>query len=136
MKQVFADTLYWGAVLHPHDQYRVQVIRAREALGEVRLVTTDEVLAELLDGLAQRGAHLREVAAQAVRKILTDPRVTVYPQTRESFLAGLRLYEQRDDKGYSLVDCISMTTMRRYAILEVLTNDHHFTQEGFTVALR
>ena len=136
MKQVFADTLYWGAVLHPHDQYRVQVIRAREALGEVRLVTTDEVLAELLDGLAQRGAHLREVAAQAVRKILTDPRVTVYPQTRESFLAGLRLYEQRDDKGYSLVDCISMTTMRRYAILEVLTNDHHFMQEGFNVALR
>jgi predicted nucleic acid-binding protein len=136
VKQVFADTLYWGAVLHPHDQYRVQVIRAREALGEVRLVTTDEVLAELLDGLAQRGAHLREVAAQAVRKILTDPRVTVYPQTRESFLAGLRLYEQRDDKGYSLVDCISMTTMRRYAILEVLTNDHHFMQEGFNVALR
>jgi len=51
-------------------------------------------------------------------------------------LAGLRLYEQRNDKGYSLVDCISMTTMRRYAILEVLTNDHHFMQEGFNVALR
>jgi predicted nucleic acid-binding protein len=136
VRQVFADTLYWGAVLHPHDQYRVQVIRAREALGDVRLVTTDEVLAELLDGLAQRGTHLREVAAQAVHMILTDPRVTVHPQSRESFLAGLRLYEQRNDKGYSLVDCISMTTMRRHAIWEVLTNDHHFMQEGFNVALR
>ena len=136
MRQVFADTLYWGAVLHPHDQYRVQVIRAREALGDVRLVTTDEVLAELLDGLAPRGTHLRQVAAQAVRTILKDPRVTVHPQSRESFLAGLRLYEQRNDKGYSLVDCISMTTMRRYAILEVLTNDHHFMQEGFNIALR
>ena len=57
--------------------------------------------------------------------------MTVHPQSRESFLAGLRLYEQRNDKGYSLVDCISMTTMRRHAILEVLTNDRHFMQEGF-----
>ena len=54
----------------------------------------------------------------------------------ESFLAGLRLYELRNDKGYSLVDCISMTTMRRQRISEVLTNDHHFIQEGFKVVLR
>jgi len=69
VKLVFADTLYWGATLHLHDQYRDEVIRARKALGEVSLVTTDEILAELLDGLAQRGAILRAVAAQAVRKI-------------------------------------------------------------------
>ena len=62
--------------------------------------------------------------------------MVVQPQSRESFLAGLRLYEQRYDKGYSLVDCISMTTMRRHEISEVLTNDHHFTQEGFKVVLR
>jgi predicted nucleic acid-binding protein len=62
--------------------------------------------------------------------------VTVYRQSRESFLAGLRLYEQRSDKAYSLVDCISMTTMRRHGISEVLTNDHHFTQEGFKVVLK
>ena len=135
MRLVFADTLYWGAALHPHDQYRAQIIRAREELGEVRLVTTDEVLIELLDGLAQRGTHLREAAARAVRMILDDRRVTVHPQSRESFLAGLRLYEQRNDKGYSLVDCISMTTMRRQGILEILTNDHHFIQEGFRVVL-
>ena len=79
MRLVFADTLYWGAALHPHDQYRAQVIRAREARGEVRLVTTDEVLTELLDGLAQRGTHLREAAVRAVRRILDDRRVTVHP---------------------------------------------------------
>jgi len=136
VRLVFADTLYWGATLNPHDQYRVQVIRARKVLGEIRLVTTDEVLTELLDGLAQRGTHLRQAAARAVRKILDDRRVTVHPQSRESFLAGLHLYEQRHDKGYSLVDCISMTTMRHLGISEVLTNDHHFTQESFEVVLR
>jgi len=133
VKLVFADTLYWGAVLHPHDQYRSQAIHARKALGEVRLVTTDEILAELLDGLALRGPFFREAAAHTVRRILDDENVTVHPQSRESFLAGLLLYEQRVDKGYSLVDCVSMTTMRRLGIIEVLTNDRHFVQEGFKV---
>jgi uncharacterized protein len=135
VKLVFADTLYWGAALHPHDQYRAQAIRAREAFGVVRLITTDEVLTEFLDGLAQRGTHLREAAACAVRTIMADSRVSVHQQSRESFLAGLSFYEQRYDKGYSLVDCVSMTTMRRRGISEVLTNDHHFTQEGFKVVL-
>jgi predicted nucleic acid-binding protein len=135
VKLVFADTLYWGASLYTQDQYRVQAVRARTAIGEALLVTTDEVLTELLDGLAQCGPYLREAGAQAVRKILTDTRVMVHPQSRASFLAGLRLYEQRLDKGYSLVDCVSMTTMRRHGITEVLTNDHHFTQEGFKALL-
>jgi predicted nucleic acid-binding protein len=136
VRLVFADTLYWGAILHPLDQYRAQVIHVRKALGEIQLVTTDEVLTELLDGLAERGPHLRGAAARAIRTILSDRRVTVHPQSRASFLAGLRLYEQRNDKGYSLVDCISMTTMRHDRISEVLTNDHHFKQEGFEILLR
>jgi hypothetical protein len=41
------------------------VIRTRESLGDICLITTDEVLAELLDGLAPRGTHLREAAARA-----------------------------------------------------------------------
>ena len=100
------------------------------------MVTTDEVLTELLDGLAQRGPNLREAAVLAVSTILADRRVTVHRQSRESFLAGLRFYGQRLDKGYSLVDCVSMTTMRRHGIAEILTNDHHFVQEGFTALLR
>jgi predicted nucleic acid-binding protein len=101
----------------------------------VRLVTTDEILAELLDGLAQRGPNLRRAGVRAVRRRVDDGRVTVQPQSRVSFLAGLQLYEQRSDKGYSLVDCVSMTTMRRPGIAEILTNDHHFIQEGLTALL-
>ena len=40
------------------------------------------------------------------------------------------------DKGYSLTDCISMNVMRRDGLIEVLTNDEHFTQEGFSCLLR
>jgi len=131
VRAVFADTLYWGAILHPMDQYRAQVVRVPEALGDIRLVTTDEVLTELLDGLAERGPHLRNAAARA---ILTDRRVTVHPQSRASFLAGLRLFQQRNEKGYSLVDCISMTTMRRHP--GILANSHPFIQECSKPILR
>ena len=79
---------------------------------------------------------MREAGAQAVRRILAGGRVTVHPQPRATLLAGLRLYEQRFDKGYSLVDCVSMTTMRSHGITEVLTNDQHFMQEGFRILLR
>ena len=51
-------------------------------------------------------------------------------------LGGLELYRNRPDKGYSLTDCISMETMRREALAEILTNDRHFEQEGFSRLLK
>lgn len=71
-----------------------------------------------------------------VEAMLTDPAVRVIAQTHESFAAGLELYRSRPDKGYSLVDCISMQTMRREGIAAVLTGDHHFEQEGFRALFR
>jgi predicted nucleic acid-binding protein len=53
-----------------------------------------------------------------------------------SFQAGFDLYAARPDKGYSLTDCVSMNTMRREGLTEVLTNDRHFEQEGFKALFR
>jgi len=36
----------------------------------------------------------------------------------------------------SLTDCISMQTMRRECLTQVLTNDRHFEQEGFRALFR
>jgi uncharacterized protein len=55
------------------------------------------------------------------------------PQTSADFAAALALYEARPDKGYSVTDCRSMVALRALGISEVLTNDHHFTQEGFAI---
>jgi predicted nucleic acid-binding protein len=59
----------------------------------------------------------------------------VHPQSHQSFLDGFALFKGRLDKGYNLTDCISMSVMRREGISEVLTNDDHFTQEGFLTLL-
>jgi len=48
----------------------------------------------------------------------------------------LALYRNRPDKGYSMIDCISMQTMRREGLTDVLTNDRHFEQEGFRALFR
>jgi predicted nucleic acid-binding protein len=45
-------------------------------------------------------------------------------------------YERRPDKSYSLTDCISMVVMEEEGINEVLSNDHHFEQEGFTILFK
>lgn len=135
MKKVFADTLYWVAVVRPRDQWQSAALMAKKALGEVSLVTTDEVLGEFLAVLRQR-PHLREKAVQMVRAILKSPNVNVVPQTRMSFLAGLEKYSSRKDKAYTLTDCISMNVMEQESIQEILTNDHHFEQEGFVALIK
>jgi uncharacterized protein len=100
------------------------------------LVTTEEVLVEFLSTYAGRGAYLRQEALKTVRAILGNVHVTVIPQTHESFIKGLDFYASRTDKAYSLVDCISMHTVRQIGLTEVLTSDHHFTQEGFTILIK
>jgi hypothetical protein len=43
---------------------------------------------------------VRRQASENAAALLRNPRVTVIPQSRETFLAGLELYRARPDKGY------------------------------------
>lgn len=98
-------------------------------------VTTESVLIEVLNYLGEYGERFRIRPAQMIQTVVNSSELEVIEQTRESFLAGVELYEARPDKGYSLTDCISMNLMRERDISEILTHDHHFTQEGFTILL-
>ena len=97
--------------------------------------TTEEVLTELLNYFGARGPYFRTAASRLVERMRADPSIQILPQSHEGFLAGIGLYQARPDKGYSLTDCISMETMRREGLSEVLTNDEHFAQEGLTCLL-
>ena len=135
MRRIFADAVYWIALANPKDQWHAKVVRTMRSLGQVSLVTTDEVLDEFLAYYSGYGPAVRCDAVQTVEDALVDPLVKVLPQTRQSFLAGLALYKSRPDKDYSLTDCISMEAMRAEGVSEILTHDNHFTQEGFTILL-
>lgn len=135
MRTVFADTLYWVALINPNDQWHARVLAVGNSLTQAHLMTTDEVLIEVLNFYAGRGSHARQRATVKVRAILRNANVEVVPQTHDQFLDGLVLYEARQDKGYSLTDCISMNVMRAHNLSDVLTHDDHFQQEGFTILL-
>ena len=132
-RTLFADTFYWVALLNPRDASHIRVTAFDRSLGTARLVTTDEVLTEVLNWFSRYGPRWRNEAALLVHDLRIDPDVDVLPQTRADFDAALALYEARPDKAYSLTDCRSMAALRTLGITEVLTNDHHFTQEGFTI---
>lgn len=133
---IFADTFYWLALIDTRDDWHARATAASRLYAKTRLVTTDEVLVEVLNTFSGGRPSIRRAALAAVERIHANPLVEVVPQSRETFLAGVTLYAARPDKGYSLTDCISMQTMRVRGLTEVLTHDHHFLQEGFVVLLR
>jgi predicted nucleic acid-binding protein len=133
MRRFFVDTFYWIALSNPRDQWHTRVLAFAVSLAEYRFYTTDEVLTEFLTFYSEGAPHIRRRAARFARDILANPFIVVLPQTRTSFLEGLSLYESRLDKAYSLTDCIAMQVMRQEGLTDVLTNDHHFTQEGFHI---
>jgi len=133
MRRFFVDTFYWIALTNRRDQWHRLVQAINRALAAYHFYTTDEVLAELLTFCGEGTPETRRQAALFARRVLTDPHTTVIPQAHASFLEGLALYESRLDKNYSLTDCISMQVMRHKGLTDVLTNDHHFTQEGFHI---
>ena len=136
MPSLFADTFYWIAVVDFNDSVHRRALALASERADSPIVTTDEVLAEYLTFFATAPEQMRRKAVVNARRILDDPGVCVVPQSRGSFLSGMALYEARPDKGYSLVDCISMRTMRKDRLTEALTNDRHFEQEGFRALFR
>ena len=135
MKAVFADTFYWVALTNPDDSRFQDAHALGDVLAGTMILTNDEILTEFMTFFSA-DPWLRSRAAATVRSLLVDPEIRVIPQSRASFLAGLELYAARPDKGYSLVDCISMQTMREEGLTDVLTNDRHFEQEGFRTLFR
>lgn len=135
MRRLFADSFFWIALTNPQDALYEVAQQHRSFLTSGRLYTTEEVLVEFLAFFAT-DSWLRVRAAETVRLILSHGAVRVLPQTHESFISGLELYEARPNKGYSVTDCISMQCMRQIGLTDVLTNDRHFEHGGFTIVFR
>lgn len=136
MTRIFADACYWYALLNRSDGLHTVAVNAQKSLKNADVVTTDEVLGEVLNLINARAPNLRPVAAAMVEGIRNDARVQVVEQSRASFDGGLGRYKGFADKQWSFVDCVSFELMTRDSIAEALTDDHHFEQAGFVAKLR
>jgi predicted nucleic acid-binding protein len=136
MKRIFADASYWIALLNPRDELHGRAVGVAQSCSEDQIVTSEMVLAELLNGFSDGGPRLREAASKAVKTLRSSPNVTVIPQTSDQFQRALARYEERIDKGWSLTDCASFLIMEAEGIEAALTHDQHFAQAGFQALLR
>ncbi len=87
MREVFADTSYWIVLLNPRDELHAKAIAMSRKLSEARLVTSEMVLAELLNGFPDGGPRLRLAGVSAVEAVRHF--VIVFPQTTEQFRRAL-----------------------------------------------
>ena len=100
MRAVFADSVYWIALLNPRDSLHHVARTISASLGPRPLVTSEAVLVECLNDLAKRGEGLRRAAVNLVEEIRREPTVTIEPQSSLQFQEALSLYAKRADKAW------------------------------------
>ena len=120
MRLVFADTSYWIALLNPKDSLHAKALAISGTLKECRIVTSEMVLAELLNSLGKEGNQLRAAAGRTVEALQTDANVSVVPQTSIQFRRAIERYLNRLDKTWGLTDCASFLIMEEQRIQEAL----------------
>lgn len=129
----FVDTSHLIALLNPRDSLHSRSMRWSAVVSEP-LVLTEYVVLETVNYFS-RPQH-RAQAQAFVRFVRSDASYEVVPITRQLFESGLALHAARNDKAWSLTDCISFEVMRERGIRDALTFDEHFDQAGFRALLR
>ena len=132
MKAVFADTFYYIALLDANDSAHEAAVAATREL-KTTTVTSAWVLLELANALS--ASRHRGLFARFLSRLRENPNVIIYEAERELFDSGVDLYRNREDKEWSLTDCISFVVMAREELIEALSGDHHFQQAGFSILL-
>ncbi len=135
IRTVFIDAAFLVSLINPRDQNHQKARQALESVRGAQLVTTDAVLTEVLNYYSERGDYLRREALTLVKAIMNRKDVNFIYHGKYWFYLGLERFEDRQDKGYSLTDCMSMVIMESDGIQEVLTSDKHFVQAGFTILM-
>lgn len=109
--------------------------RAKELFtGANRLLAHNYIVAELLALAAVRGIPRTQVL-EFVTRLPTYPGLEFAWVDRVIHDRALALLSNRLDKSYSLCDAVSFVLMRDRNLVEALTSDHHFVQEGFVKLL-
>jgi predicted nucleic acid-binding protein len=132
MREVFADTYYFVALLNDKDSAHSKVVDFSNRYSG-QIVTTEWVLVELGDAFCR--SHWRPTFLSTLERLHESSQITVVEATHSCFERAVRLFASRPDKNWSLTDCTSFLVMEDRSISEALTADQHFAQAGFAVLL-
>jgi len=128
---VFLDTGYLIALEAADDQHHTAALRHWRAYIQSRpqLVTTSFVLDEVATFFNSRGRHAK--AVEVGERLLASPSVRLVHVDEDLFGAAWTYFRRRDDKRFSLTDCVSFVLMERLGMESALAFDAHFLQAGF-----
>ena len=133
---LFADTGYWIALMDSEDPLNQKALQAEEDYKLQQIITSEWVLAELLNGVARRGQLRRHQVLLTISGILNAQNVVVVPASTRSFWSAVELYEQYLGQRWSLIDCTSFVIMKDLGIQDALAHDRDFAAAGFRPLLR
>ncbi len=135
MRKIFADTSGWLTIVVKSDFLHEKAVKIyRELLNNnYNFVTHDGILLEIGNSLSS--VNYRSTALKLKESVEKSLRIELVPLSDELIKASWKLYAERPDKDWGIVDCISFVVMQRQGIAEALTTDKHFKQAGFTKLL-
>lgn len=134
--KVFLDTAYAIALSVESDEHHERAEELAEQLEteQTRFVTTRAILLEIGNALSEK--RYRKAAIELLDALEQDPLVEIAPLSEELFEEALKLFRNRPDKQWGLVDCVSFIVMQERGLTEALTTDEHFEQTGFRALIR
>ena len=130
---ILIDTGYLIAILDVRDELHARAVRWSRFINESVLVTTP-VLIEAVNHFS--GSPLRSSMRVLIRRLEEAQECEIVHLGPDLLAAGLTLHQTRDDKQWSLTDCISFALMEQRGINRALAFDRHFEQAGFVPLLR
>jgi predicted nucleic acid-binding protein len=127
MTSIFVDTGAWFARFVPSDRDH-QAAREWFVRNPRPLITTDDIVDELLTVLRVRGEYPRalEVGPSLFNGDVCDLEWVRPSDVKEAW----RVFSTYQDKGWSFTDCVSRVVMGRLGITTAAAFDEHFHQFG------
>ncbi|QSJ20542.1 type II toxin-antitoxin system VapC family toxin [Nostoc sp. UHCC 0702] len=128
------DTSGLLCFLHKDEPQHEKAVQLIASTSRIRLIH-NYILAELVALALVRGFSRSTVLSYSL-ELINNSNVQIVWVDELLHREAIDLLLARQDKTYSLCDAVSFVLMRRQGIIEALTTDKHFEQEGFTRLLR
>lgn len=134
--RLLIDTTYIQGLLSSNDPLRetAKVLFSRVQAASLVLIT-EAVLMEIGNALAQ--VQDRQKAVDFINACYSGgaTNLKVVPINTELIQRSLKLFEERQDKTWSLTDCMSILVMQDNDIQDAVTTDRHFVQAGLNALM-
>lgn len=132
---VYLDTSFVVALALPNDRRHetARIIQSHLDAQDIVVLVSAPVLLEIGNYISR--SNTRHLAVEFFNKIKNHPQFKFINLSDNLLSQSMHLYENRADKEWGLVDCVSFVIMEDHNTSIALTADKHFEQAGFIPAL-